>query len=70
LVTQLAAEPRVHECYARNWMEYVLAREVDATEKGAWEALREASMSQSSARSVLISLFQLDTFRTRVSAAP
>ncbi|MEY4512138.1 MAG: hypothetical protein RLZZ450_4260 [Pseudomonadota bacterium] len=70
LVTQLAAEPRVHECYARNWMEYVLAREVDPTEKGAWEALREASMSQASVRSVLLALVQLDTFRTRVSVAP
>jgi hypothetical protein len=67
LVTKLADEPRVHECYARNWMNFVLARELDAVEKGAWEALRATSMSNDSARDLVISLVQLDTFRSRVS---
>ena len=67
LLTQLAAQPRVHECYARNWMQYVLAREPDAFERGAWEALGDTSLSEASARALLLALVQLDTFRFRVS---
>jgi hypothetical protein len=67
LVTQLADEPRVHECYSRNLMSFVLGREVVGTERGAWEALRDTSLSEASARSILIQLVQLDTFRTRVA---
>ncbi|MDB4987104.1 MAG: Cellulose-binding domain protein [Myxococcaceae bacterium] len=67
LVTQLSQEPRVHECYARNWMQYVLARDLDPAEKGAWESLRDTSLDAASARSLLLALVQLDTFRTRVS---
>lgn len=67
MVTQLAKTPRVHECYARNWMQYVLARELDPAERGAWEALRNVSLDKASAVSLLTELVQLDTFRTRVS---
>lgn len=69
MISQLASEPRTHECYARNWMQFIFAREVDAAERGAWEALRDVSIDESSARSLLISLVQLDAFRTRVSDA-
>ena len=67
LVTQLAKAPRVHECYARNWMQYVLARELAPAERGAWESLRDVSLSKASAVSLLTELVQLDTFRTRVA---
>ncbi|HVZ36706.1 MAG TPA: DUF1592 domain-containing protein, partial [Polyangiaceae bacterium] len=67
MLTKLAATPRVHECYARNWMQYVLARELDPVERGAWESLRDTSLKQSSVRSILVSLVQLDTFRSRVA---
>lgn len=67
LVTQLAALPRVHECYARNWMEYVLARDLDPAEKGAWESLASTSLDSASVKALITSLVQLDTFRTRVA---
>lgn len=67
MVHKLADEPRVHECYARNWLTYVLAREVDPVERGASELLRDSSLDDGSARELLISLVQLDTFRARVS---
>jgi hypothetical protein len=67
MVNKLADEPRVHECYARNWLTYVLAREVDPVERGASKLLRDRSLDDGSARDLLISLVQLDTFRARVS---
>jgi hypothetical protein len=67
MVTKLAVTPRVHECYARNWMAYVLARELDPAEKGAWEALADVSLDKASVKAVITSLVQLDTFRTRVA---
>jgi hypothetical protein len=67
LVNQLSSEPRVHECYARNWMQFMLAREIDPAERGAWESIRDTSLSKSSARSLITAVVQLDTFRTRVS---
>lgn len=66
MLNKLAAEPRVHECYARNWMQYLLNREPTAVERGAWEALRSVSLEQDSAQELLIALVKLDTFRTRV----
>ncbi len=67
MVNQLADTPRVHECYARNWMEYVLAREVVGAEKGAWESLAKTSMDKGAVRTLVAALVQLDTFRTRVA---
>ena len=67
LLTQLGEQPRVHECYARNWMQYVLAREPDTYERGAWEALGQTSRDEASARALLLALVQLDTFRFRVA---
>ena len=70
LVQKLAELPRVHECYARNWMSYVLARELDPGERGASQALAETSLEQASSRALLIRLVQLDAFRYRVADAP
>jgi hypothetical protein len=67
LMQKLAATPRVHECYARNFMTYVLAREVDAVERGAGEALGRSSLQNGSLRELLLQLVQLDTFRARVA---
>jgi hypothetical protein len=67
LMRQLAATPRVHECYARNFMTYVLAREVDPVERGASEALGRQSREKGSLRTLLIELVKLDTFRARVA---
>jgi len=67
LMTQLSKQPRVHECYARNWMEYALAREVNPVERGAWELLRDRSLKEGAGRDLLVALVQLDTFRSRIS---
>lgn len=69
LMQKLAATPRVHECYARNFMTYVLGREVDSVERGASEALGRRSREASSMQEVLLALVKLDTFRARVDAA-
>jgi hypothetical protein len=69
LMQKLAALPRVHECYARNWMSYVLARELHPSERGASQTLAESSLDQASARKLLVALVQLDTFRFRVQDA-
>jgi hypothetical protein len=67
MLTQLADTPRVHECYARNWMAYLLAREVDPAERGAWEAIAKTSQDSAAVRNMITALVQLDTFRTRVA---
>jgi hypothetical protein len=67
LMNQLADQPRVHECYARNFMRFVLARELASVERGAGSALGETSQKQRSARELLLSLVKLDAFRARVS---
>ncbi|MFT3925040.1 MAG: DUF1592 domain-containing protein [Myxococcales bacterium] len=66
MLNKLASESRVHECYARNWMQYMLNREPTGVERGAWELLRGVSLDQDSAQDLLIALVKLDTFRTRV----
>ncbi len=67
LLGQLAEEPRVHACYARNFMRYLLNRELHAVEQGAWEVLGETSASTDSAHELLLKLVQLETFRARVA---
>jgi hypothetical protein len=69
LMQKLAATPRVHECYARNFMTYVLAREVAPVERGASEALGQRSRELGSMQELLLALVKLDTFRARVDAA-
>jgi hypothetical protein len=67
LMNQLADQPRVHECYARNFMKYALARELSPVERGASSALGETSQKASSMRELLLALVKLDAFRARVS---
>lgn len=67
LMQELVAQPRVHECYARNFMKYVLARELTPVERGASAALGTESQKRGSMRELLLALVKLDTFRTRVS---
>jgi hypothetical protein len=67
LMNQLADQPRVHECYARNFMRFVLARELASVERGAGSVLGETSQKQRSARELLLALVKLDAFRARVS---
>lgn len=67
LMARLVEQPRVHECYARNFMKYVLAREVQPVERGASSALGEQSHKTGSMRALLLSLVKLTTFRSRVS---
>lgn len=67
LMGQLATLPRVHECYARNWGAYLLARSVDPVERGAFRTLRDRSLDKGTARNLLLELVKLDTFRSRVS---
>lgn len=67
LVNKLADLPRVHECYARNWGAFALARDVDPVELGAFRSLRDNSLGQGATRDLLVELVKLDTFRARVS---
>ena len=67
LMQQLVELPRVHECYARNFMKYVLAREVAPVERGASSLLGKRSQDTGSMRELLIALVKLDTFRARIS---
>lgn len=53
--------------YARNFMKYLLAREVDPVERGASSSLGEGSLTTGSMRELLLQLVALDTFRSRVS---
>ena len=66
MLNQLADVPRVHECYARNWLSFALAREVDPVEQGAFEKLAKTSQDAGSVRQLLIDLVALDTFRSRI----
>ncbi len=66
MLNQLSAEPRTHECYARNWMQFVLNREPGGVERGAWELLGGISQDEDSTQKLLLSLVRLETFRTRV----
>jgi hypothetical protein len=67
LMHKLAETPRVHECYARNFMRFVLARELASVERGAGSALGGTSRERGSMREVLLALVKLDAFRARVS---
>jgi hypothetical protein len=67
LMQELVKLPRVHECYARNFMKYVLAREVAPAERGASSLLGKRSQETGSMRELLIALVKLDTFRARIS---
>jgi hypothetical protein len=67
LANQLATAPRVHECYARNWIRFLLGREVSPIERGAYEHLRDISQERDSAQELLVELVKLDTFRMRVT---
>lgn len=67
LMHQLADQPRVHECYARNFMKYALARELSLVERGAGSSLGKISQQTGSLRELLLALVRLDAFRARVS---
>ncbi len=67
LMRQLSNQPRVHECYARNWGAYVLARRLDPVEYGAFQRLRDSSIKGGDSRDLLVELVKLDTFRARIS---
>jgi hypothetical protein len=67
LMQELVALPRVHECYARNFMKYLLARELAPVERGASSLLGSESQKSGSMRELLLALVKLDTFRARVS---
>jgi hypothetical protein len=67
LMNGLVEEPRVHECYARNFMKYVLGRELTPVERGASALLGQESQKSGSMRALLLALVKLETFRSRVS---
>lgn len=67
LMNKLVDLPRVHECYARNWMKFALARELSPVERGASKALGAEEQRSGSMRALLLALVKLDTFRARVS---
>lgn len=66
LSKQLAETQRVHDCYSRRLIEFVLSRPVADVERGAGSALGAKSKASASARDLILALVVLDTFRTRV----
>jgi hypothetical protein len=70
LSKQLAELPRAHECYSRQFLEFVLARPVDPVERGAGVLLREQSRSSGSPRDLLATIVTLNAFRARTPDAP
>jgi hypothetical protein len=70
LSKQLADLPRTHECYSRQFLEFVLSRPVDPVEQGVGAALRDKSVAGASARDILATIVTLNTFRARVPDAP
>jgi hypothetical protein len=66
LAALLAESPTVHECYAANWLEYVLGRPVvrDA-ESVALEQIGQASLSGVPVKELLAKITVLDSFRAR-----
>ena len=67
LLSQLASQPRTHECYARRMLEFVLAKPVDAQERGAGMLLGQRSLSDGSPKGILAELVTLNTFRARAA---
>jgi hypothetical protein len=65
LLTQLASQERTHECYARRMLQFVLAKPVDAQERGAGTLLGQRSLSDGSPQAILSELVTLNTFRAR-----
>ncbi len=70
LSKQLAELPRTHECYSRQFLEFVLARPVDPVEQGVGAVLRDRSLAGSSARDILSAVVTTNAFRARVPDAP
>jgi hypothetical protein len=66
LAKLLAESPTVHECYAANWLEYVLGRPVvkDA-ESVALKQIGQASLSGMPVKELLAKITVLDSFRAR-----
>jgi hypothetical protein len=66
LAKLLAESPTVHECYAANWLEYVLGRPVvkDA-ESVALKQIGQASQSGVPVKELLAKIAVLDSFRAR-----
>ena len=62
--------PRAHECYSRQFLEFVLSRPVDPVERGAGVLLREKSRSSGSPRDLLAAIVTLNAFRARTPDAP
>ncbi|HEX3594533.1 MAG TPA: DUF1592 domain-containing protein [Polyangiaceae bacterium] len=70
LSKQLADLPRTHECYSRQFLEFVLSRPVDPVEQGIGATLRDKSLAGGSARDILATIVTLNAFRARVPDAP
>jgi Protein of unknown function (DUF1588)/Protein of unknown function (DUF1585) len=68
MLQKLADTPRVHECYARNLMAFVLGREPSSYERGVSRSLGAASLGGDDTAALITSLLSLDTFRARVDA--
>ncbi len=66
LAQKLAEQRRVHDCYATNWLEYVLGRKLVAkAESGTVKILGDASIGGAGAKALLAKIATLDTFRAR-----
>jgi hypothetical protein len=61
----LANSPRLHQCYAANWVEYSLGRAPVVEEATPVSVLGKASVSGTSAKELLAKVTALDLFRAR-----
>jgi hypothetical protein len=67
LLGQLANQERTHECYARRMLQFVLAKPVDAQERGVGTLLGQRSRSDGSPKAILAELVTLNAFRARAA---
>lgn len=65
LMTVLAKSKALHTCYAQNWLEWTLGREVAPQEQAAVLRVADASKGGSGARALLSKIAGLDQVRAR-----
>ncbi len=63
LVRQIAASPKTHACFARNWQTYAYGREITVADKCSTDQLEEAfAATNHNVKQLLINLTQTDAF--------
>ena len=69
LMNILAESEQAHECYSKNMLQFMLARELTAADMPTVERLGSASMQSSSIKELILELVKTDAFRMRTGGA-